>query len=174
MATNNQVKISNAAIWVNGVAVFGGPNEVTIEAVKAKTAERMSLGMQGTVEYPVGIEKMSMTIKLNHVDANTTAQFSDVYNTKQFQLRTTAEVFTPSGRTAVKALVYKVNAMSKTAMPSIGLKAQEPAEFEAEFSIFAITVELDSVEMFHFDALGNTHRVNGQNQLAAVNAILGI
>ncbi|MEG7671062.1 phage major tail tube protein, partial [Listeria monocytogenes] len=69
MAVNQQVKISNAAIHVNGVAVLGGPNEVTIEGIKAKTADSMSLGMQGTVEYTTGVEKMSMTVKLNHVDA---------------------------------------------------------------------------------------------------------
>ena len=54
------------------------------------------------------------------------------------------------------------------------MKAQEKAEFEIEMSISGITVELDNVEIFHFDALGNTHRVNGVSVLANANAILGI
>ena len=41
-------------------------------------------------------------------------------------------------------------------------------------SISGITVELDNVEIFHFDALGNTHRVNGVSVLANANALLGI
>lgn len=173
MAVNNQIKISNAAIHVNGVLVFGGPNEVTIEAVKAKVVEYMALGMQGTVEYTTGIEKMAMTIKLNHVNAQTAGQFGDIYTPKQFQLRTLHETNGPNGRT-LKALVYKLNATSKTAIPGISIKAQEMAEFEAEFSVSSITCELDGVEMFHFDALGNTHRVNGVNMLSQVNAILGL
>lgn len=174
MASNQQVKISNAAIHVNGVAVYGGPNEVTIEGLKAKTVDSMSLGMMGTVEQTTGIEKMSMTIKLNHVDANIIAQFGDIYQSKQIQLRTAHETFGPSGRTALVPLVYKLTATSKTAMSGITLKAQEKAEFEFEFSMTAMTVDLNSVEIFNFDALGNTHRVNGVDQLASLRAVLGI
>lgn len=172
-APNQQVKISNAAIHVNGQPVFGGPNEVTIEGLKAKTVESMSLGMQGTVEYTTGIEKMNLTLKLNHVDANIMAKFGDIYAPKQIQVRCLHETNGPSGRT-LAALVYKINATSKTPLSGISLKAQEKAEFEIEMSISSITVELDSVEIFHFDALGNTHRVNGVSVLANMNAILGI
>ncbi len=173
MAVNTQKKISNAGIHVNGVAVLGGPNEVTIEGLKVKTADSMSLGMQGTVEYTTGIEKMGMTIKLNHADAQVVDMFGDIYTPKQIQVRCAEEVFSPSGRT-LGAFVYKLTATSKTPFPGLSLKAQEKAEFEVEMSISAITVEIDNVEIFHFDALGNTHRVNGTSVLANVNAILGI
>ena len=173
MAVNQQVKISNAAIHVNGVAVLGGPNEVTIEGIKAKTADSMSLGMQGTVEYTTGVEKMSMTVKLNHVDAQVASMFGDIYTPKQIQVRCLHETNGPSGRT-LAALVYKLNATSKSPFPGLSLKAQEKAEFEIEMSISGITVELDNVEIFHFDALGNTHRVNGVSVLANANALLGI
>ena len=151
MAVNQQVKISNAAIHVNGVAVLGGPNEVTIEGIKAKTADSMSLGMQGTVEYTTGVEKMSMTVKLNHVDAQVASMFGDIYTPKQIQVRCLHETNGPSGRT-LAALVYKLNATSKSPFPGLSLKAQEKAEFEIEMSISGITVELDNVEIFHFDA----------------------
>lgn len=173
MAQNQQVKISNAAIHVNGVAVLGGPNEVTIEGLKAKTIDSMSLGMPGTLEFTTGIEKMSMSIKLNHVDSQVAAMFGDIYNSKQVQVRTLHETFAPSGRT-VAGLVYKLTATSKTPMAGLALKAQEKAEFEIEMSISAITAELDNVEFFHFDAHTGAYRINGVDVLAADRAILGI
>lgn len=173
MAVNQQVKISNAAIHVNGVAVLGGPNEVTIEGLKAKTVDSMSLGMQGTVEYTTGIEKMAMTIKLNHIDSNIITAFGDIYTPKQIQVRCLHETNGPSGRT-LAALVYKLNATSKTPLAGLSLKAQEKAEFEIEMSVSGITVELDNVAIFKFDALTNVHEVNGVSVLANANAILGI
>lgn len=173
MAANEQVHISRATVVVNGVSTLGGPNEVTIEGLKAKTVESMSLGNFGTLEFAVGIEKMGMSLKLNHINGPIMGHFGDIFGPKQVQVRSLYAENGPSGIT-YKAQVYKLTATSKTPLSGISLKAQEKADFEIEMSISEITLEIENVEIFHFSAITNAYRVNGVSVISTANSILGI
>ena len=174
MATNKQINISKAVVHINGVALFGGVKEVTIEGVKAKMAEFVALGMSGTVEYAVGMEKMGLSMKLTSINDATAGNFGDIYTSKAVQVRCNHVTNGSSGRLSEVPLVYKLTATSKTAMAGLEMKPQEMAEFEVEMSVSEITVELDNVEIFHFSALTDAHRVNGVTVNQVANNNVGI
>lgn len=173
MAQLQVEKISNATLAINGSVIFGGPNEVALESLKAKTLDYNALGMLGTVELFAGFEKMSATVKLNHCNADVAAKFGDPTTSMQLQIRTNKEKFTTTGRSAEVPFVYKLTATPKT-WPGIANKAQEMAEFEVELSVSSITLEENGVEIHHFNAFTNELRVNGVDKTAAFRANLGI
>lgn len=173
MAQNTQIKISNAAVHVAGQAVLGGPNEVTIEAVKINAIEMTSLGMVGKIELFGGIDKMAGSMKLNHVSSDIVGKLCQTIDFTQVQVRSVHEVVSASGVT-YKACVYNLSIRSNTALPGFAHKAQEMAEFDIDFSIMALSMEIDSVEIFKFDPMANIYRINGVDQLAQQNAILGV
>lgn len=165
--------ITGAAVTVNGTAVFGGPVEITFAPIKTKTGEYMSLGMLGTVEYFLGFEKMECTLKTQYFNADIAAKFGDVTQAIPMQIRTNKDKLAASGRVAQVPLVYKLTATPKS-VPGFASKAQEAAEFEMEFSVSAVTIEENGVELWHFDANTNTYRVAGIDKTATFRANLGI
>ena len=173
MATLNVEKISNGTVSVNGVVIWGAPAEINFEKIQAKVSEYASLGMIGTAEFFSGIEKMAATVKFKHVNQALARQFGDMTRSLQMQFRTNKEKFATAGRVNEVPLVYKMTATPKS-FPGVTIVAQEAAEFEMDFSVNALTIEENGVEIFHFDALANTYRVDGVDLLATYRSNLGI
>lgn len=62
--------ITNANCYNNGLRLAGKLSEVTLPDVKIKTEDTQALGMYGTVEIPIGLEKMEAKFKFNAIYAD--------------------------------------------------------------------------------------------------------
>lgn len=62
--------ITNANAYLNGVRLAGKLSELTLPDVKLKTEDVQALGIFGTVEVPVGLEKMEAKFKFNAIYAD--------------------------------------------------------------------------------------------------------
>lgn len=61
--------ITNANAYLNGVRLAGKLSDLTLPDIKFKTEDVQALGMFGTVEIPVGLEKMEAKFKFNAIYA---------------------------------------------------------------------------------------------------------
>lgn len=62
--------ITNANVYLEGLRLAGKLSDLTLPDVKFKTEESQSLGMFGSVEIPVGLEKMEAKFKFNAIYAD--------------------------------------------------------------------------------------------------------
>lgn len=165
--------ISNANVYLNGNNLVGRAKEVELPEVEATTVEHEALGLYGTVEYPVGIEPMKMTITWASFYPEWAEPAADFWQSVEVQVRTQVEDFQPTGRIATVPLIVTVRGMFKT-NPLGSFSQKEEAEFESTISATYVKQVLGRNTILEYDAIANIYRVNGRDRLAGFRANLGV
>lgn len=80
-------KLSNANVYLNGVDLLGRAEEVDFPQIKHKTVEHKGLGMAGSPEFWVGIDKLECRITWNSIFTDITAGVFGAMNPQQLMIR---------------------------------------------------------------------------------------
>ena len=164
-------RITNANIYIDGTSMLGKAEEVEVVWPKAKMADHKGLGMAGTAEFPVGIDKLEA--KLKWISLYTEVlQAMSVYQSHQFQVRTSKESYTSQGRTLELPVVLLMTAQFKDGGP-LSFKQHEQVDFPTVLVVYHCEYYVAGVQYLLYDVMANMYIVNGVDQLANFRANLG-
>lgn len=164
--------IDNANVYMNGNNLLGRPEEFNLPEITTKTAEYVGLGMYGTVEVPVGVEKLEGSATWNSFYPDVFNRFYNPMKTNQLLVRANLKTVTDAGVAKEEALVTLLTVMWKK-VPAGGFKPQEATKFGTDYAAYSIVQKLGGKEILALDPVNNIYRVNGEDILAQFRANLG-
>lgn len=173
MAGFNAHRITNAAVYLDGISFFGRAAEIDLGSVKSVMSDFQGLGMVGLIELPDGIDKLEGKIVWNSKYADAAKKIGTPFRTVQLQCRSNVEVHNSQGKVADIPLVTFMTIQFK----EYQLGAHKPREnstHESPFSAIYVKQVLDGDEMLELDYLANIFRVGGVDQLDAYRQNLGL
>lgn len=165
-------RLTNANVYVDGKSLLGRAEEVDAPKIVATMSEHKTLGLNGRLEYPSGIDKMEMRIKWNAIYADTMGVFANPWQARKLMIRASLETWEGGSRTDQKPVVIYATAQPK-GIPLGNFKSQDNVEMETNLACTQCKVEIDGVEVLEFDAEANIYRVNGEDLMAKYRANIG-
>jgi len=88
----NVQRVTNANIYLDGNSLLGRAEEVELAFPKAKMVDHKGLGMFGTAEFPVGIDKPKAKIKWAPIYGEVISTII-IFRSHQFQIRASIEQY---------------------------------------------------------------------------------
>lgn len=170
----NQIStLYNANVYINGDSFAGVAEEVTLPDLKAKMTELKALSNIGGFELPTGLDKMTMKIKWNTVNADVMTNSADFYNSSDIMIRANIDEWENGSRSGTAPCVAFIRGLNKN-LPAIVLKHQDNPDVEQEFSVTGYKLEIDGNVIFDVDFFANVYIVNGVDMMADYRANLGL
>lgn len=165
-------RLTNANVYVDGTNLLGRAEEVDAPKPMAIMSEHKTLGLNGKLEYPSGIDKMEMRIKWNAFYADVMPKFMNPWQAVKLMIRASQETWEGGSRVGQKSYVIYATAQPK-GIPLGNFKSQDNVEMESSLACTQVKMEIDGVEIFEFDAEANIYRVNGVDLMATYRANIG-
>lgn len=166
-------RLTNAALWVDGKNYLGKVEEVNLPNPKYKMAEHKALGLQSSMEYYSGIDKMEMKFKLNAPYADFARLIGNPTKKYKLMLRGNLESYASGTKVTEKPYVVNVTASPKD-FPLGNFKQNDNVELELNFSVFAVKLEIDGEKLFEIDTEANIFVAGGVDIMANYRRNLGI
>jgi P2 family phage contractile tail tube protein len=171
MALINVSRVTNANIYLDGASLLGRADEVELAFPKAKMVDHKGLGMFGTAEFPAGIDKLEAKVKWASIYSEVLETLS-IFNSHQFQLRSSIEQYTSQGRIAEQPFVGLMTAQFKDGGP-LNFKQHEQVDFSTTLGVYHCEYYVAGVQYLLYDVLANMYVINGIDQLARFRANIG-
>jgi len=171
MALINVSRVTNANIYLDGASLLGRADEVELAFPKAKMVDHKGLGMFGTAEFPAGIDKLEAKVKWASIYSEVLETLS-IFNSHQFQLRSSIEQYTSQGRIAEQPFVGLMTAQFKDGGP-LNFKQHEQVDFLTTLGVYHCEYYVAGVQYLLYDVLANMYVINGIDQLARFRANIG-
>lgn len=165
--------VYNANVYMDGTSHAGKASEVTLPDLKAKMLDHNPISGIGSMELPIGLEKMGMKIKWNTVDADVLAKVCNFFVPVNLMIRSNSDTWVNSERTGSAAVVATIRAKSKTA-PPINIKHQDNVDIETEFSVTAYKLEIGERVILDVDIEAQVCIIDGVDVFAQYRENLGI
>lgn len=173
MATVTVNRITNANVLLDGNALIGKVEEVTIPQIKTVQAEHKALGMIGKLSYPSGVDKLEAKFKFNAVYPDVLAKSANPFGSVQLTVRGNLETYQGSRRSSEVPAVWYLEG-SWMSQGDLGFKHQENVETEMTFNAQKVRCEIGGTEIFNYDGPNNIWVVDGEDLLANYRANLGL
>jgi len=157
---------------LNGGSLLGLVEEFDLPSPTFTQAEFKALGLLGTLSYPTGVEQLEARLKFTCIDAVESAKLMNPYTSSNLQLRGNLESYDVQGRSNQVPYVAFLVVRPKD-VPLGMFKPKENAEFEQNYVVDSIKLEIDGNAIFEFNATNNTFEVNGSDIVATYRANLG-
>ena len=167
----NVQRVTNANIYLDGNSLLGRAEEVELAFPKAKMVDHKGLGMFGTAEFPVGIDKLEAKIKWASIYGEVLSTIS-IFRSHQFQIRASIEQYTSQGRTSEIPFVGLMTAQFKDGGP-LNFKQHEQVDFPATLVVYHCEYYVAGVQYLLYDVMSNQYVINGVDQLANFRANIG-
>lgn len=165
-------KITNANMYLDGVTLLGLVSEADMPDASVKMLDHQALGMAALRQIPAGLEAMESTIRWTCFDAATLKKCMNPYRTANLQLRTSLEVYGPSGRSDEQSVVIFMNGHFKN-IPLGSFKQMENIELESRFNCTYFKVEIAGEQIIEVDVDANIWKVGGVDILRNYRTNLG-
>lgn len=166
-------RLTNALLWVDGKNYMGKVEEVNLPNPKYKLAEHKALGLNGSMEYFSGTDKMEMKIKINAPYEDIMINLSNPFQRYNLMLRGSLETIIGGARVTAKPYVATCRVSPKD-FPMGNFKQNDNVELEMNFTVFAVKLEIGGRKIYELDQEANVMIVGGVDVLAQYRANLGI
>lgn len=158
MALNTFV-ITNTVVWCTPP---GGPTqdwlghvaELEIDPIELIREEYPGMGLFGTPEHVMGAEPMMATFTWTSVNRETAPAIFNWRDTTRLQVRANLDRFGQTGKSEERPYVVTMEGVWGT-MPFGSFQAREFAEWESEFNIHRIKLEIEGRMQVDFDVYSN-------------------
>jgi hypothetical protein len=171
VALINVSSVHNANIYLDGTSLLGRAEEVELAWPKAKTIDHKGLGMAGTAEIPVGIDKLEAKIKWISIYGEVLNSMS-IFDSHQFQIRASKEVYTSQGRTQEVPFIGLMTAQFKDGGP-LNFKQHENVDFPSTLIVYHCEYIIAGVQHLLYDVFANIYTVAGTDRLFGFKANVG-
>lgn len=166
-------KLTNANLYLNGNSLIGRVAEFDIPKPEYTQQEHTALGLFGKMQFASGMEILEARLKWTSYYPDGNGQLANPFSSVNLQLRGSLETHESAGRTAqVPYACFMVCTPKSTDLGKF--KPNADAEFEQEFTVSYIKLEVDGVAVYEVDVLANIFKINGEDVLATYRANLGL
>lgn len=165
-------KIYNSNVYLDGTNnLLGKASEITLPEIATVTEEHQALGMIGTLEFVMGLEKLEAKIKWNgfypeHLDG------ANPFAARKLQVRSNVQTFGPGGLLVELPLVTFLTCTFKKISLGV-LGPQAATEFEDDLACSYVKQVLAGEELLEIDIHQNIWRVRGKDVLETYRANIG-
>lgn len=167
------LRITNANVYLDNNSLLGTVEEFTGPEIKQKMTEHKALGLDASLEFRSGTDKMEARLKFNSFYPEVMKKAGNPYKSVKLQIRSASESYQGGDRTSLKANKVFITGQFKN-FPTGNYKQHDNIEIELLMTVTRIKHEFDGLEILEYDAMANIHRVNGVDLLAGVRAIWGV
>lgn len=161
--------LSQCVMFMDGVSFSGDVPTMTLPKVTEKTEEYRGGGMSGSVDLPIGLEKMEASWVTNGVRKESLKFFGQ-------SDRTAGNVVFRASFKDQKGRVKPVKATLRGAVKEIDMgdwEAGKKSEIKHAMAVSYYKLEIDGRVMYEIDVVNMIQVINGVDQLAADRAALG-
>lgn len=153
-------KVTNAAVWLNGVAKIGQAASVELPTLTQAMAEHEGLGMIGKMQLPSGVEALEATITWNAVYRDAMLLAANPNSSHLLQLRYSVETHTTEGRTEQTPGVVSMNARFRS-LPGGSFSQHENVSLETTLDVYSMKLTIGGEVIYDYDVFSNTYKVGG-------------
>lgn len=153
-------KVTNAAVWLNGVAKIGQASNVELPSLTQTMAEHEGLGMIGKIQLPSGVEAMEATITWNSVYREAMLLAANPNASNLLQIRYSIETHTTEGRVEQAAGVVTMNARFRS-LPGGSFSQHENVSLETTLDVYSMKLTIAGETIYDFDSFSNVYKVGG-------------
>ena len=165
-------KINDANLYLDGNIMIGTGASLDLPAVKQKTSTITGAGISGEIDSPnIGqFESMEQTVGFNVLYSSATDMLKANSNVN-LTIRAAQQVYDKSGGYDFKGLRVVERGRIKSA--ELGkVEAGSPMDSKVTIELTYLLVEVAGEEVLCIDKLNHVYRINGEDQLAEINALI--
>lgn len=174
MISNNFVpeKISEANAYLDGTRMIGTGASADLPEINMKTSTISGGGINGEIDSPtIGqFEKLEQTVKFNVLFSSAMDMLSPK-KTVDITFRAAQQVYDKSGGYAHKGLRVVEKGRVKSFKPG-KIEKSETMDAEVTLELTYILIEVDGKSLLEIDKLNSVYKVNGEDMLAEINALV--
>ncbi len=174
MISNNFVpeKISEANAYLDGTRMIGTGASADLPEINMKTSTISGGGINGEIDSPtIGqFEKLEQTVKFNVLFSSAMDMLSPK-KTVDITFRAAQQVYDKSGGYAFKGLRVVEKGRVKSFKPG-KIEKSETMDAEITLELTYILIEVDGKSLLEIDKLNSVYKVNGEDMLAEINALV--
>lgn len=174
MDSNNFVpeKIAEANAYLDGTRMIGTGASADLPEINMKTSTISGGGINGEIDSPtIGqFEKLEQTVKFNVLFSSAVDMLSPK-KTVDITFRAAQQVYDKSGGYAFKGLRVVEKGRVKSFKPG-KIEKSETMDAEITLELTYILIEVDGKSLLEIDKLNSVYKVNGEDMLAEINALV--
>lgn len=165
-------RVTNANIYLDGASLLGRVGSFNAPTITFKQSEHNALGLNGSLEYYGGIDKLEGTLQLTSIDKDVLKKLSP-FRANRVQVRSSVEEYQGGSRVAqVPSIVYLT--LTPKSIPTGNYQRHDNVEMEIGYSCTYIKHEVGGETLIEIDVEANIFKINGVDELATYRQNLGI
>lgn len=166
-------RLTNANIYMEGGSLLGRVSEFNCPTLVYKQAEHNALGLNGTIEYYAGIDKMEGSMKWNSYYPEIMKKMANPFKAIRIQVRGNLEEYQGGGREGQAPAVVFLTIQPKD-FPLGNFQQHENVELETNYGCTYVRMEIGGEVITEVDVESNIFKVDGEDLLATFRQNLGI
>jgi P2 family phage contractile tail tube protein len=166
-------RLTNANLYMDGGPLFGKAESVNLPEVPYKQAEHKALGLNGTIEYYAGIDKLEGSIKWTSFYADQLKKMGDPFTAKRIIVYGNLEGYQGGSRTSQDPVKAFMTIMPKN-FPLGNFQQHDNVELESKFGCVYVRLEIKNEVIYELDVEANIWKVGGVDLLATYRQNLGL
>ena len=166
-------RLTNANIYLDGGSLLGRVEEFQCPTVAFKQSEHKALGLNGTVEYYSGIEKMEGSMKWTSYYPEFMKKLANPFKAIRIQVRGSLEEYQGGERVGQVPTVVFLTIQPKN-FPLGSFQQHNNVELSTNYGCTYVRMEIDGEPITEVDVEANIFKVDGQDLLATYRQNLGI
>ncbi len=174
MIGNNYVpeKVTDANAYLDGVRMIGTGASFDLPEINMKTSTISGGGISGEIDSPtIGqFESMEQSVSFNTLYSSAMDMLSPK-KTVDLTFRAAQQVYDKNGGYNFKGLRVVEKGRVKKFKPG-KIEKSEGMEAEVTIELTYILIEVDGTTVLEIDKLNSVYKVNGEDMLAEVNALI--
>jgi P2 family phage contractile tail tube protein len=152
--------------------LMGRAAEIEVPMPKQKMADYKGLGMVGTLEVWMGVDKLEASIKWSSFDPIVIMQIVNPFMPVSVQIMAAAMKYGSAGVSAQLPIIYLLTGTFKDP-GNLMIKQHEQAEVASKISITHSECYVDGLQLYLYDVFSNTYMVNMVDQLTDFRTAMG-
>ncbi|MBS1775334.1 MAG: phage major tail tube protein [Bacteroidetes bacterium] len=166
-------RLTNANIYIDGGSLLGRVETFNCPTITYKQSEHKALGLNGTVEYYAGIDKMEGTIKWTSYYPEFLKKMANPFEAIRLQVRGSLEEYQGGSRVGqVPATVFLT--INPKNFPLGNFQQHDNVELETSYGCTYVRMEINGEVITEVDVEANIFKVDGADLLAQYRQNLGI
>ncbi|ODS87298.1 MAG: phage major tail tube protein [Chryseobacterium sp. SCN 40-13] len=166
-------RLTNANIYVDGSSLLGRVEEFNCPTLTYKQAEHKALGLNGTVEYYAGIDKMEGSMKWTSYYPEFLRKLANPFKAVRVQVRGNLEEYQGGERVGQTPAVVFLTIQPKD-FPLGNFVQHDNVELTTNYGCTYVRMEINGEVITEVDVESNIFKVDGEDLLATYRRNLGI
>ncbi len=166
-------RLTNANVYVDGGSMLGRVQEFQCPTVTFKQAEHQALGLNGTIEYYAGIDKMEGSMKWTSYYPEYLKKMANPFQAVRMQVRGNLEEYQGGSRVGQTPVVVFLTIQPKN-FPLGNFVQHDNVELETSYGCTYVRMEIDGEVITEVDVEANIFKVDGEDLLKEFRQNLGI